>query len=107
MLSLGCLGIKPILDAMDGSAAQATMTCQGGAMAANTAAATQGSVSAPEQARAGTDYNCGCQSCTAAAVAVPGALTVRVAPAQARSAVVVQLAGISTRPLLPPPQRTL
>ena len=107
MLSLGCVGIEPILAAMSGSAAQATMACKGGAMSANAAGPAPGSISASEQTRAGTHYDCGCQSCTAAVVVVPDAPTVRVAPAQARSAVVVQLIGIATRPLIPPPQRTL
>lgn len=109
MLSLGCLGLEPIIDALSGPTANAAMTCSGGAMAASSSVDSQGMgvVAAPGQSSAGSRYDCGCQSCTAAAVAVPGAQTVRIDPVHARSAVVVQLVGIATRPLLPPPQRTL
>jgi hypothetical protein len=119
LLWLGCLGFEPILDAMDGSAAHAAMTCSGGAMAAsgstevhnsssgNSAVGGQSIISAPGQSGAHMCYDCGCQSCVAPAAAVSTVRAVGIPPMHAPRADVMQLVGIATQPLLPPPERLI
>ena len=119
LLWLGCLGFEPIIDAMDGSAAHATMTCSGGGMAAggstevhssvsgNSAAGGQSIISAPGQSGAHMCYDCGCLSCVAPAAAVSSARAVRIPPPHAPRADVMHLVGIATQPLLPPPERLI